>query len=286
MTAPALFIPDSVLEQYLLEDAPYGDLTTRLLAIEQLPASMVFQARHETVLSSTEEAARLLHKLGCQIETCWASGIAAAPGDIFLGVSGPAGSLHLEWKVPVNRLEAACGIASRTRAIVQAAQAVDPHIAVVATRKVFPGTKAIATKAVLAGGATPHRLGLSDTVLVFEQHLVLLGGLDEFLARVDEYRAKAPEKKIAVEVTNRQSAGHAARARVDIIQVDKMEPPELTATVRDIRDVDAAIRIAAAGGITQENAAAYARTGVDILVTSSMYWGKPADIGVTIDPAR
>jgi molybdenum transport protein len=244
---------------------------------------MVFAARHETVVCCTEEAARLLEKLGCTVTSLEPSGTLLAAGQVFLEARGRADSLHVGWKAALNLLEAASGIATRTHTLVRTARASNPAIEVVATRKVFPGTKAVATKAVYAGGGLPHRLGLSESVLVFAQHVVFLEDLKDLWTRLPEVKNRAIEKKVAIEVNDQTDAVAAALAGADMVQVDKMEPEDLRTLVQAVRDVAPRVAVAAAGGITEENAGAYAATGVDLLVTSAMYWGKPADIAVTME---
>jgi molybdenum transport protein len=184
----------------------------------------------------------------------------------------------------MNLLEYASGIATRTRTIVNRAKKVNPGITVVTTRKSFPGTKKVALKAIMAGGALPHRIGLSDSILVFRQHSVFMGGLESFLETISELKAKTPEHKIIVEAESAEEALKIAAAEVDVVQVDKLPPDELSIVVKQIRQAKPGITISAAGGINADNAAAYAETGVDILVLSSVYFGKPADIGVIIHP--
>ena len=75
--------------------------------------------------------------------------------------------------------------------------------------------------------------------------------------------------------------GHSAQLL--IIQVDKLGPEDLAALVKAVRAVAPQAAVAAAGGINLDNVKAYAATGVDLLVTSAMYWGKPADIGVAME---
>lgn len=103
-----------------------------------------------------------------------------------------------------------------------------------------------------------------------------------FLEHLSDYRREASEKMISVEVTDREEALLAAAAGADIIQVDKLGPDQLAGLVQAVRATGLPVRIAAAGGVNESNAYQYASTGVDILVTSSMYWGKPADIAVSI----
>jgi molybdenum transport protein len=277
-------LPDSDLERFIEEDVPYGDLTTHLLGIGDRHGSISFVTREETVLCCTEEAGRVLEKCGCTVTMSTPSGTIMPAGTEFLRAEGAASSLHAGWKVAVNLLEYASGIATRTRAVVRAARAVNPEIAVLTTRKQFPGTKKIAVKAITAGGALPHRLGLSETVLVFRQHTGFTEGLDNFLKTIPGLKKRVPETRIMVEAESPCEALRCAWAGVDVLQVDKMSPEALGALVGTVRSIDGRVRISAAGGINVDNAAEYAATGVDILALSSVYFGKPADIGVTIIP--
>jgi molybdenum transport protein len=269
--------------RFLHEDCPYGDLTSALLEIGQKAGRITFTTRHETVACCTEETARLFEQLGCTLVAFESSGTLLPKGAPLLEARGQAGALHMGWKAALNLLEAASGIATRTRVLVRDARMVAPVIEVVATRKIFPGTKAVAAKAVYAGGGLPHRLGLSESVLVFAQHVAFLGGEQELWARLPQIKARAKEKKIGVEVTDELGALAAARAGADIIQIDKLGPDDLRAVVRELRNSGLPLVIAAAGGINLDNITAYAASGVDLLVTSAMYWGKPADVAVGME---
>ena len=275
---------DSDIERLIEEDLPYGDLTTHLLGIGESSGRIIFPTREDTTLCCTEEAARVLQKCRTTVTSCLPSGTKLAPGMQFLVAQGTARSLHAGWKVALNLLEYASGIASRTRRIVEKARAVNPALSVVTTRKSFPGTKKISIKAITAGGALPHRLGLSETVLVFRQHTAFLGGLEAFLGTVSGLRSRARETKIIVEADDSAEALLVALSAADIVQLDKMAPAELAGAVSAIRRANPNILISAAGGINESNAAEYAATGIDIIVLSSVYFGKPADIGVIIQP--
>ena len=283
-TASLYRLPDEELDRFLHEDCPYGDLTTALLGIGAKLGRIAFSTRHETVVCCTEEAARLLEKLGCTTISFEPSGTMLPAGSQFLSVEGTASALHMGWKVTLNLLEAASGVATRTHKLVEAARSVDPSIEVVATRKVFPGTKSIATKAVYAGGASPHRLGLSETVLVFDHHTTFLDQPDDLHGLIPGMQCQAREKRIAVEATDLETALKAAEAGAEVIQIDKMSPDRLRELVSRLREAAPKVIIAAAGGVNDQNAQEYAATGVDLLVTSSMYWGKPADIAVSMEP--
>jgi len=277
-------LPDSEIERFVEEDVPYGDLTTSLLGIGEQRGEILFTTRDETTICCTEEAGRVLQKCGARTSFLSPSGSHLQAGVEFLKAEGSARALHAGWKVALNLLEYASGIATRTSRIIQTAKRVNPAAVVVTTRKSFPGTKKVAIKAITAGGAQPHRLGLSETILVFKQHTAFLGGLDAFLATVGELRARAAEKVVMVEAENEDEALRVARAGVPVIQIDKMPIPDLGQVVKRIREINPAAKVSAAGGINEANVAEYAATGVDIIVLSSVYFGRPADIGVRIVP--
>jgi molybdenum transport protein len=277
-------LPDSDIELFLEEDVPYGDLTTSLLGIGEQQGTITFTSRHHTVISCTEEAGRVLEKCGATVISRLPSGTEVEAGAAFLAASGSAASLHAGWKVAMNLLEYASGIATRTAKVVRTARSANPGISIVTTRKSFPGTKKVAIKAIMAGGALPHRLGLSETILVFRQHTAFLGGVERFLDQLAPLKARAPENKVIVEADTAEEALIIAAAGADVVQVDKMAVGELAILADEIHRKFPGVKLSAAGGINVENAAAYAGTGVDILVLSAVYFGKPADISVVIQP--
>lgn len=273
-------IPDESIMQYIKEDVPYIDLTTLVLGIGGRKGRMSFFSREKAVLCGTEEVVKLCGRLGARVTECCPSGSPVSPGDTFLEVIGKAEELHVAWKVSLNILEYSSGIATRTRRMIDSARCVNPLISVVTTRKNFPGTKELAIKAVIAGGGFPHRLGLSETILIFKQHLNFLGGMAGLLKIMDEVRSSACEKKIIVEADSLEEAAVLCRAGVDGIQFDKVPPQELKTYVSRLREMAPKVVLLAAGGINSDNVAAYAETGVNAIVTTSVYFGKPVDMGV------
>jgi len=99
------------------------------------------------------------------------------------------------WKVSMNVLEYCSGIATRTKYLVDKAKNINPQIEIVTTRKIFPGTKEFSIKAIIAGGAYPHRLGLSETVLIFKQHLNFIGGIPGLVENLEVIKARACGEK-------------------------------------------------------------------------------------------
>lgn len=279
-------LSDTDIKQFIEEDVPYGDLTTFLLGIGALEGKITYTSRETTTLCCTEEAARVLEHCGASVTFCMQSGSTVDAGVVILSACGAAGALHAGWKVALNLLEYASGIATRTKYIVNRVKEVNPGIKVVTTRKSFPGTKKVALKAIMAGGALPHRLGLSESVLVFRQHTAFCSGLDNFLQTMAELKAKTPEHKIIVEAETAEEALTIAVAGVDVVQIDKLAPEELSLLVRQLHKEAPGVTLSAAGGINAQNASAYAETGIDILVLSSVYFGKPSDIAVSMSPLQ
>jgi molybdenum transport protein len=276
-------IDDDALRRLLAEDVPYGDLTTGLLGIGDRPGRIVFAARTPMVTCATEEAARLFQLGGATLcAEIVPSGQPVPAGRVLLAADGSAGALHAVWKVAQVLVETMSGIATATRALVDQARAVNPAVCVACTRKSFPGTRALAVRAILAGGAVPHRLGLSDSILVFAEHRAFLpaGGAEaDWIGRL---KAAAPERKVAVEVTTADQALAFATAGADIIQTEKFTPEAVRALAERLRIAAPAVVLAAAGGIDQDNAAAYAQAGARVLVSSAPYHAKPAEVQVSL----
>ena len=99
---------------------------------------------------------------------------------------------------------------------------------------------------------------------------------------MSEYRKAFPEQKLGAEVATPEEALLLARAGIDSIQCERFTCADLKETVHGVKAVNAAVQVLAAGGVTGENATAVAATGVDVLVTTWAYFGKPADIKMVV----
>jgi molybdenum transport protein len=273
------------LEELLADDVPYGDLTTDALGIGAVSGSMQFTAREAMVLALAEDAAAIIELAGCRVELFASSGSALASGSLILTAHGPAAALLRSWKVAQTLIEIWSGVATEAHAIVTAATAVAPNIAVACTRKNVPGTKRFAVAAVKAGGAVMHRLGLSETVLVFPEHRSFLGK-EPFVGLVERLRRAAPEKKLVIEVNTLETAIVAASVGFDVIQAEKFTPAQIALLVARLAAIGRSRPVvAAAGGIHAGNVAAYAQAGADVVVTSSPYLARPRDVQVRIVPS-
>jgi molybdenum transport protein len=281
MTFPVF--ADHVLAAFLADDAGLGDLTTHVLGIGDRRGVMTFAARDPMVVAGAEEAARILELAGASVELTAASGDRLEPGARILAATGPAAVLHRGWKVAQTLLEITSGMATATRRIVDRAREARPDVAVTCTRKNVPGAKPLSIKAIMAGGATPHRLGLSETILLFEEHRRFLVG-ESRAAVIARVRRGAPEKHIVVEVSDPAEGLAWAEAGADVIQAEKFAPAAIATLVEQLRSKDLRALVAAAGGVTAENAGAYAAAGAAVLVTSAPYTARPVDVAVDLRP--
>lgn len=281
-----LRLPDSEIERLLDEDMRFGDLTTRALGMGGIPGRMTFAARQDLIVCGAEEASLLLSRAGARVVFAARTGAHESEGALLLEAEGSAAALHAGWKKAQTVMEWASGVATQTHDIVAAARAVAPRIAVLCTRKSVPFTRQLSLKAVLAGGGEIHRLGLSDTLMLFPEHCAFLERPADLGAAIAMLRERVPERAVMVEVTSEAGALAAAEAMADVIQLEKFEPTAVRRVVQRIRKrPDGRPVVAAAGGINARNAGDYALSGADTLVTSAPFYAKPIDIQVLINPA-
>jgi molybdenum transport protein len=274
-------IPRAELERLLFDDAPHGDLTTEMLGLGPRRGLMRFSARNAMVAALTAEAAVILELAGATVELCAEDGQRLEQGAEILRASGPASSLLRGWKVAQTLIEIWSGVATSAREIVEAARSAAPNVCVACTRKNTPGVKGFAVAAVKAGGAVMHRLGLSETILVFPEHRAFLpdDSLGEIAARL---RRAAPEKKLVIEVSGVEDGVAAAQAGFDVIQAEKFAPAGIAELVAATRALPRPPVVAAAGGVKASNARDYALAGAHVLVTSAPYSASPCDVSVRI----
>ncbi len=251
------------LERFLTEDVPYHDLSTAAIGA-QGTARIGYLSREHAVVCGTEEVRGLFDLVGVDTESTLRSGEPVLPGQELIAGVGPVEAVFGVWKVGQNILDRASGIATAARRWTTMIRDAGLSCPVLTTRKSFPGTRKLVTKACVIGGAVPHRLGASETLLFFDQHIALAGGLEAFIAR-----------SVA-------QAAMLLAAGADGIQFDKLPAPLLTTIVAELRaDYPHAILLIA-GGVTEQNLIAYAESGVDGIVTTALYNARPLDIGVTV----
>ena len=190
-------------------------------------------------------------------------------------VSGPARAILAGERVALNLLGRMCGIATRTAQVVAAVAGTKAVIA--ATRKTTPGLRALEKYAVRCGGGAAHRFGLHDAVLIKDNHLVVAGSVT---AAIEAARSTVGHlTKVEVEVTSLAQLDEALSAGADVILLDNMSLDDLLAAVA--RTSGRAV-LEASGGITPENVAAVAGTGVDVISLGWLTHSAPA-LDVALD---
>lgn len=276
--------PEARIDYFIAEDVPYLDLTSEVLGVAGQPGEMEYYTREECVLAGGDVVSRIAMHLGCEVASARSDGDRIAAGETFMTLRGPASSLHQVWKVGLNTFDHLSAVATKTRQMVDAAHEANPRCEILTTRKSMPGAKDLLTSAVRVGGAWPHRLGLSETVLVFDHHITFMGGFDAFLEQLPVIKHRCVEKKLFVEAGEDQALV-LARAGVDGIQFDKVPVERLESLVEELRAIDPHLTLIAAGGINPKNVAAYAATGVDGLATTAPFSAKPLDMSVRMRTA-
>jgi molybdenum transport protein len=190
-----MFISIEEIDRFIKEDVPYIDLTSWSLGIQDQKGSIGYFTREDAVVCGTEEVKMIFDRFNIKLEKMTPSGANVKPGDELISGAGRGCDIFMAWKVGQNILEHCSGIATKTRQMVNLVKECNPNVAILTTRKGFPGTKALSVKAIMAGGAVPHRLGLSETVLIFKQHIDYIGGFDTFLSRIPALKKECCEKK-------------------------------------------------------------------------------------------
>ncbi len=267
-------LSDEALNRLLADDVPAGDLTTESLGLQGQPGRLEFRARVAMTVCGVEEAVRLFALAGASARQEVSSGATVENEASLLTAEGPAEALHRAWKVAQTLVEWASGIASAAAALVRAAAPVP----VACTRKNAPGAKALSVKAIQAGGAILHRLGLSETLLVFAEHRLFLD--EPPSATIARLRIGQPEKKIVVEVGSEDEALVWARAGAEVLQLEKFTPTTLM-NCRALLEVEG-LRpaLVAAGGVRVDNVADYVAAGASLIATSAPYSAAPRDVRV------
>lgn len=275
-------LDDSELSVYIKEDLPYFDLTTYLQGDGDKIVNLEFFTRENLLLSCTEEAKRVAELLNCEVIKVKKSGSEIKKGESFLHVKGRYEDIHKTWRLSQILLEYACKISTYTNNMLKSIQEVNSTCQLLSTRKTFPFSKRLCIKAILVGGAYPHRLGLSESILFFPQHRSLYKDDSEFFATIKKIKSKSPEKKITIESSTFKDSKEAIKAGADVLQLDKINLKNTEKIVKYKNEKYPHIKVISAGGINIKNVKEYASLGIDGVVTSAMYVCGLANIGTRI----
>ena len=255
-------VPLEYLLKFIEEDAPAGDLTSEAV-IPDISCHAVIRAEQDGVIAGLAEAGALFSYFGVDVRVENRDGTTVKTGDILMTLSGPAKKILLVERTALNIIGRMSGVATGTRAMSDLVQKENPRCRVAGTRKTCPGLRALDKKAVMLGGGDPHRSGLSDGVLIKDNHLALVS-LREAVARAKKASAY---RKVEIEVETAQDALTAAREGADILLFDNMTPDNARNAIRDLEAAGLRdqVTIELSGGITAETIREYARTGADLI---------------------
>lgn len=251
---------DKLIELALLEDVGPGDLTSEALIPEDAVGKGTFLCKERMVVAGLEAARRTFHAVDprCEVRFFVEEGRLVEPGHVIGEAEGPVRALLTAERTALNFLQRLCGIATLTRSWIDALG--DAKLQLLDTRKTTPGHRALEKAAVRAGGARNHRIGLFDGVLVKDNHLAAVGGVEEAVRRA---KLRAPSlTKIEVEVTSPAQAEEAVAAGADVVLLDNMSDDEMREAVRRIQG-RAITEIS--GGVTLERLPTLATLGVDFV---------------------
>jgi nicotinate-nucleotide pyrophosphorylase (carboxylating) len=272
---------EDLIRRALAEDVGSGDVTTRATVPVGARGTGILLAKSRLVVAGLEVAEAVFRAVAGDaaiwFERRVSEGERVEPGTELAVVDGPAAVLLTAERTALNLLQRMCGIATETRRYVDAAGG---RLTVLDTRKTTPTMRELEKYAVRVGGATNHRFGLYDQILIKDNHVRLSGGIAAAIAAA---RRAAPALTVEVEAQTVAEAAEAADAGADIILLDNLSTPE-------IRDAVARIagraRTEISGGVTLDRIAELATTGADsVSVGALTHSVRAADISFEVRTA-
>lgn len=263
-----------LLRRALHEDVGRGDLTSDLLVSESARGSARILAREDGIFCGAPVLQEIFSIADSELQTEFLveEGKTVRRNAVAVRISGPVRSILRAERTALNLLGHLCGIATKTRAYVEA---VKRHpVLILDTRKTTPLWREIEKYAVRAGGGRNHRMGLYDAVFVKENHRPYGD-----LKKLRDYPGS-----VEIEVRNLEEMREALKLRPRVILFDNFTPARLNQAVHLARRASPTTILEASGGITLENVAHYAAMGVDwISVGALTHSVKSQDFSLLID---
>jgi nicotinate-nucleotide pyrophosphorylase (carboxylating) len=263
-----------------------GDITTALLVPPNAHAHARVVPREKAVIAGVQTAAevfrRVDHELKISVEL--ADGTAVLGGETILDVRGAARSILTAERVALNLLQRLSGIATLTRAFVEAVGKYPARI--MDTRKTTPGLRALEKAAVVAGGGMNHRFGLFDKILVKDNHLALQHDLSKLAQAIIAAKTRQPSVEVEVEAdTLEQVRALVAVDGIDVILLDNMPTPEMREAVAIGRNHQ--VKFEASGGVNLKTVRRIAATGVDFISIGALtHSARAIDISLDLIASR
>jgi nicotinate-nucleotide pyrophosphorylase (carboxylating) len=264
-----MFAPRKILEeklkQMLAEDVGLGDVTATAVVPLGLTAEAAVKAKEAGIAAGVEESVILAESLGLNVTVEVADGEEFRKRQVIMKISGDARTVLSVERTILNLISRMSGIATTTKRLTEKLKKVNAKVKIAATRKTAPGLLYFDKKAVLIGGGDPHRLNLSDMILVKDNHIAVAGSIENAVKNAKQNASFS--KKIEVEVTRVTDVLKAAEAGADIIMLDNFSPKQIKEAVELLKKAGffGKILLEASGKITAENLLEYAATNVDII---------------------
>ncbi|MDI9631424.1 MAG: carboxylating nicotinate-nucleotide diphosphorylase [Acidobacteriota bacterium] len=284
MAAPVLppLLYEELLRRALAEDlGTAGDLTTDSVIPATAQARARIVARAAGRIAGLAPALAIFPLLSPAVasEALVSDGDDVAAGATLATLAGPARALLTGERTALNLLGRLSGIATAARDL--GAQLAGTRARLAGTRKTTPGLRALEKHALVCGGATPHRAGLHDAVLIKDNHLAVAGGVGEAVRRA---RAGVGHLvKIEVEVDDLDQLREALAAGADVILLDNMLPALLREAVAI---AGGRVPLEASGGVRPETIRAIAESGVDLISVGWLTHSAPAlDVALDFEPS-
>jgi len=265
-------IAEPIVRAALLEDIGRGgDLTTDAIVELDRTATARIVARRSGVVAGLPVAFLAFSLLDENAETSArvGEGERAEAGAVVAEIAGRARAILTGERTALNLLGRLSGIATATRTLVDRVAGTRASIA--DTRKTTPGLRALERYAVACGGGRNHRFGLDDAVLIKDNHLALAGSVRDAITAARAHVGHMV--KIEVEVDSLEQLREALEMPIDAVLLDNMTPAQLADAVRI---VNGRVLTEASGGVTPENVAEIARTGVDVISAGWLTHSAPA----------
>jgi nicotinate-nucleotide pyrophosphorylase (carboxylating) len=263
-----MFVPRKIVEKklkrFLADDIGQGDVTAAAVIPANLTVRAEVIAKEEGIAAGIEEATFLAEYLGLTIKAKVSDGAKIKNKQVLMQISGDAQTILSVERTMLNLLSRMSGIATKTRTLTEKLEKAHMKAKIAATRKSAPGLLYFDKKAVVIGGGDPHRLHLDEMVLIKDNHLAIVGNVEETVKRA---KAKASfTKKIEVEVNTIEDALKAAKAGADIIMLDNFSPKQAKDASEALEEAGfGSVLLEVSGGITGENLLDYAKAKVDII---------------------
>ncbi len=253
-----------LIESALKEDIGGGDITSDILVASGVKSKGVIIAKESGVIAGIPVAELVFKIINSKVEFTAniSDGEKVREAERIAEAAGEAKGILAGERTALNFLGHLSGIATKTDSFVKKVSGL--NVKIMDTRKTTPNLRVLEKYAVKVGGGYNHRMGLNDAVLIKDNHLKLLKGKIGDL--VKKVRSGAPASmKIEVEAKDFSEVEDALSGEPDIIMLDNMSLTEVREAVEFVRKSGCNVLLEVSGGITLENVAEYAGTGVDII---------------------